>query len=249
MQLLTSLKTVHDCIKRKAILLYQKLVCLPPQPVFGGTITRNLKTQIGFIQAAQRESDALEPSRVLEQVSLSNLFSFYLPTGSLITAFDGEIEAIAVATQQLLIRSHSFVKAVILSDSKSALQALLNNQNSSQRILDCRPLLKAMAHRISFQWIPAHCGIMRNEKADTLAEKETFIMQRINRPLSFHTTKLFVKTLKKILKQNTIQRAMDKSWRILEEETTLIPSFPRKTVIALFRRLTVCETTSRELDW
>ncbi|KFM59182.1 hypothetical protein X975_12405, partial [Stegodyphus mimosarum] len=95
-----------------------------------------------------------------------------------------------------------------------------------------------MAHRISFQWILAHCGIMENEKAGILAKKGTFTMQYINRPLLFHITKLFVNlTLKKILKQDMIQCAMDKSWRILGEETTLTPSFPRKTAVALFRRL------------
>lgn len=166
------------------------------------------------------------------------LFNFYLPIGPCATAFDGEIEAITVAIQQLSIRKHSFERAVILSDSKSALQALLNKQNNSQRILECKSLLKVLVHRISFQWIPAHCGILGNEKADALAKKGALIEQCINRPLSFHSTKLYVNLIhRKTVKWNMTQGAGDRRWKILGDEK-IIPGFPRKTAVALFRGLT-----------
>lgn len=53
MQLLTGIEPVHDLIKRRAILLYQKLVRLPNTSFwrnYNYNVPRNLKTQIGFSQ-------------------------------------------------------------------------------------------------------------------------------------------------------------------------------------------------------
>ncbi|GFT10784.1 uncharacterized protein LOC103524116 [Trichonephila clavipes] len=61
----------------------------------------------------------------------SHLF-FYLHAGPLTTQFDGEVEAIHIALQQLAGRLPPIERAVILSDSTSALQALSNyNENNS----------------------------------------------------------------------------------------------------------------------
>ncbi|GFT98621.1 transposable element Tcb2 transposase [Trichonephila clavipes] len=58
----------------------------------------------------------------------SHLF-FYLHAGPLTTHFDGEVEAIHIALQQLAARLPPIERAVILSDSTSALQALSNYNN------------------------------------------------------------------------------------------------------------------------
>ena len=93
-----------------------------------------------------------------------------------------------------------------------------------------------LGHRIAFKWIPAHCGIVGNEKADALAKKEALIEQRMNRPCSLNSIKLFVNlTLRKILRQNMIHSAGDSKWKILREDRSIIPSYPRKTALALFR--------------
>ncbi|GFU61013.1 uncharacterized protein LOC103524116 [Trichonephila clavipes] len=64
----------------------------------------------------------------------SHLFSFYLHAGHLTTHFDGEVEAIHIALQQLAVRLPRIERAVILSDSTSALQALPNyNENNCLR--------------------------------------------------------------------------------------------------------------------
>ncbi|GFX49462.1 uncharacterized protein LOC103524116 [Trichonephila clavipes] len=64
----------------------------------------------------------------------SHLFSFYLHAGPLTTHFDGEVEAIHIALQQLAVHLPPIERAVILSDSTSSLQALSNyNEN------DCLP--------------------------------------------------------------------------------------------------------------
>ncbi|GFX62598.1 RNase H domain-containing protein [Trichonephila clavipes] len=116
------------------------------------------------------------------------LLSFYLPLGIFTTSFDGEIEAIAVAVEQLSLRSSEFNRVVIFSDSKSALQALSQNcLCNSQRIFKCRSFLQEVPHKISFQWIPVHCGIARNEHADFLAKKRALVIQKLERISTFHS--------------------------------------------------------------
>ena len=61
----------------------------------------------------------------------------------------------------------------------------------------------------------------------------------MNSPCSFKTIKLFINlTFRKILGQNMIQSAGDRRWKILRDDKSFIPSYPRKTVVALFRGLT-----------
>ncbi|GFV29293.1 probable RNA-directed DNA polymerase from transposon X-element [Trichonephila clavipes] len=65
----------------------------------------------------------------------SHLFFFYLYAGPLTTHFDGKVEAIHIALQQLAVRLPPIERAVILSDSTSALQALSNyNENNCLRV-------------------------------------------------------------------------------------------------------------------
>ncbi|GFS94417.1 uncharacterized protein LOC103524116 [Trichonephila clavipes] len=72
----------------------------------------------------------------------SHLFSLYLHAGPLTTHFDGEVEDIHIALQQLAVRLPPIERAVILSDSTSALQALSNyNENNCLRVQNCRELL------------------------------------------------------------------------------------------------------------
>ncbi|GFT88951.1 uncharacterized protein LOC103521360 [Trichonephila clavipes] len=91
----------------------------------------------------------------------SHLFSFYLHAGPLTTHFDGEVEAIHIALQQLAVRLPPIERAVILSDSTSALQALSNyNENNCLRVQNCRELLGKIKGKIVFQWVPSHCGLL-----------------------------------------------------------------------------------------
>ena len=58
----------------------------------------------------------------------SELFSHYISVGNNRTSFDGEITAIAIALQQLLLRPTAFKKAVLLVDSKYAIQMIASNK-------------------------------------------------------------------------------------------------------------------------
>ncbi|XP_008487185.1 uncharacterized protein LOC103523953 [Diaphorina citri] len=95
-----------------------------------------------------------------------DLFSFYKGLGPCTTNFDGEVEAIKIAVQQLLYRTNLFSRAVILSDSKAAIQSIANMGDSPTKetydIYQMIKQLKSLNKQIAFQWIPAHCGIHEN---------------------------------------------------------------------------------------
>ena len=62
-------------------------------------------------------------------------------------------------------------KSVILTDSKAALQSLTSN-TPDQQIHQLLKDLQLLPHEytVVLQWIPAHCGIPGNERADRLAK-------------------------------------------------------------------------------
>jgi hypothetical protein len=49
----------------------------------------------------------------------------------------------------------------------TALNALKESGHSSHSILaPFRPCLRGLKGRVCFQWVPAHCGLLGNERAD-----------------------------------------------------------------------------------
>ena len=49
--------------------------------------------------------------------------------------------------------------------------------------------IQSLGKTIILQWIPAHCGIQGNEKADILAKKGSKIMQKEKQKLSYESIK------------------------------------------------------------
>ncbi|GFX75445.1 RNase H domain-containing protein [Trichonephila clavipes] len=166
----------------------------------------------------------------------SHLF-FYLHAGPLTTHFDGEVEAIHIALQQLAVYLPPIEKAVILSDSTSALQALSNyNENNCLRVQNCRELLGKIKGKIVFQWVPSHCGLWGNERADFLAKKGTGILQNFRRDLTLHSAKLEIKRIFRESFRITASRvARDKPWSTLCKKSHGIPSSPRAAAVAFNR--------------
>jgi len=68
-------------------------------------------------------------------------------------------------------------QTVILTDTLSVLQALENHQ-----LPDLSKVLSRMSQtrQVALQWIPAHCGIPGNEKADELAKLGAECVQHKN---------------------------------------------------------------------
>ncbi|GFT65131.1 uncharacterized protein LOC103524116 [Trichonephila clavipes] len=140
---------------------------------------------------------------------------FYLHAGPLTTHFDGEVEAIHIALQQLAVRLPPIERA------------------------NCRELLGKIKGKIVFQWVPSHCGLWENERADFLAKKGTGILQNFRRDLTFHSAKLEIKRIFRESFRLTASRvARDKPWSTLCKKSHGIPSSPRAAAVDKFRLLT-----------
>jgi hypothetical protein len=58
-------------------------------------------------------------------------------------------------------------------DSLWALNALKESGHSSHSVLaPLRPRLRGLQGRVCFQWVPAHCGLLGNERADAKEAKK-----------------------------------------------------------------------------
>jgi ribonuclease HI len=91
-----------------------------------------------------------------------------------VSIFSAELVAIRKALH--FLRDHtSHTKVLILSDSKSALQALQNNAKSRKELItDIKTTIQQLAQKkctVKFQWIPSHTDIQGNEKADAAAKE------------------------------------------------------------------------------
>ncbi|GFW91112.1 uncharacterized protein LOC103524116 [Trichonephila clavipes] len=150
------------------------------------------------------------------------------------------VKAIHIALQQLAVRLPPIERAVILSDSTSALQALSNyNENNCLRVQNCRELLGKIKGKIVFQWVPSHCGLWGNERADFLTKKGTGILQNFRRDLTLHSAKLEIKRIFRESFRLTAPRvARDKPWSTLCKKSHSISSSPRTAAVAKFRLLT-----------
>ncbi|GFS66232.1 RNase H domain-containing protein [Trichonephila clavipes] len=126
-----------------------------------------------------------------------DLFSCYFHVDSHTNHYDGEIEAIHFGIHQLSAHPPTPEKAVLLSDSCSAIQALASNQIKSSRVRDCRELLSIIPSKVVFQLMRSRCGPWGNDMADLLAKGGTGILQRSTRGLPFHSAKLEIKVFLK----------------------------------------------------
>ncbi|GFS73333.1 hypothetical protein TNCV_4712101 [Trichonephila clavipes] len=101
--------------------------------------------------------------------------------------------------------------------STSALQALSNyNENNCLRVQNCRELLGKIKGKIVFQWVPSHCGLWGNERADFLAKKGTGILQNFRRDLTLHSAKLEIKRIfRESFRLTASGVARDKPWSTL----------------------------------
>ena len=82
---------------------------------------------------------------------------------------------------------------VILSDANSVLQALYNPSNKEQNNLKASLLqLGLSAQQIGLQWLPGHCNIWGNTRADQLA-KEGSQLKQLDEGSSYAESKTLVK--------------------------------------------------------
>ena len=111
------------------------------------------------------------PDNTLEELSH--------PCGTNCSNYEAEALAIKAAVQRIQekVQENDFenTQVIIFSDAKSVLQALNNETFKSHVIQDLSnsldQFMKASNYEVILQWIPSHCQIKGNERADALAKK------------------------------------------------------------------------------
>lgn len=172
----------------------------------------------------------------------SKIFCFYQTLGPYHSNFEGEVEAIRIAVNQLNNFLHAFNKAVIFCDSKAAILAVANLQDpKTVQVKEIQEIIKSIQEKnkkIAIQWIPAHCGLDGNEKADFLAKKGTKIKQIGKTSMSYFAVKRLIRNIfQKELKQTNKISCEGKSWENLMDNC-VIPDAPRREAVATFRLTT-----------
>jgi hypothetical protein len=97
--------------------------------------------------------------------------------------------------------------------------------------------LKGFQKDIKFQWLPFHCDVAGNEKADYLIKKGTKISETSACKLTFHFAKLRIKSIKVDLSEYATQ-SQYKSWDKVFKNRNIIPNFLRGDAVATFWLIT-----------
>ena len=127
-------------------------------------------------------------------------------TGKNSTNFRAEACAMFYATKALNDKENLTQNTVILTDCKSLLQSLTSDENA-KLFTDLKSELNNLQKRTNLilQWIPSHCGVSGNEKADKLSKEASKCVQQENQ-VTYHEIKTIIRN--KISKKNRDQTSM-----------------------------------------
>lgn len=144
-------------------------------------------------------------------------------------------EAIAIFQSLQIIRNNRIeTKHVIFSDSKSALLAITNTNNSNLLIKEIRELITWLItnnYTIELVWIPSHQGIQGNEEADKEAKNA------INEPLN-NTIRSPQEEVKRYIKIK-IKEFWDSHWRNIDSnklQEIIQSTFEKSVIVPTSRR-------------
>ena len=100
---------------------------------------------------------------------------------------------------------------MFLTDSKSVLDALACHGEHELRV----KLSKLIeGRRVVLQWIPAHCGISGNEKADELAKRGAN-MQQENLPITIKQKKTIIKNMFRVKTIHDDYHKLDRAGQVI----------------------------------
>ena len=122
-----------------------------------------------------------------------NLTPRAFPTGKISSNYRAETIALLHAVRFFLGTASPPQKVVFFTDCRSLLQGLQNNKNE-QLMQDIKTALHQLSRQsiIKLQWVPSHCGIMGNEKADALS-KAGSKMEQFSHPVTYREAKTIIR--------------------------------------------------------
>ena len=126
-----------------------------------------------------------------------------------VSVFDAEMTAIEKALRIIHGECPQNSKAVVLSDSRSAIAAIKGNSHKSvMGIYDKLNKCQEKAITVGLQWCPSHCDIDGNEKADKLAKEATLLGSISSECTNFYSK---YRRITWLLKKSEINRNLEKS--------------------------------------
>ena len=177
--------------------------------------------------------------------------AFYLPCLNIskrfrlnneISIFSAEMFAIMKALSFCNETPERFSSIVILTDSKSSLEALYskskNRRDISTEIEQLLYELQQNGCSVSFQWIPSHCYIAGNDIVDQAAKdaaNQPFITDNIKYTVSEIACKL-KKNMQAEWKEQYCKLASDRNWIVQDiDQEGVCPDMPRHHLQILYR--------------
>lgn len=112
--------------------------------------------------------------RVQEPIFLISITKCSTVLGNLrLSVFQSETFAINMAVNFSLDMKWTNKTIYFCSDSQASLKALDKVVSNSKLVLECKMLLNVLGghNKVNLIWVPGHCGVEGNEKADFLARK------------------------------------------------------------------------------
>ena len=119
------------------------------------------------------------------------IFTRSAPTGKHCSNYKAEVLALSTAITMVRDELEDVCwQVVFLTDALSVLEAIKGG-NEPELMESLRELTET--HRVSLQWIPAHCGIPGNEAADRLAKEGARDIQT-EEDLTYHEKRSIIKS-------------------------------------------------------
>ena len=125
------------------------------------------------------------------------LYEKSLPAGKWCPSYDGEAVAMLDATRWVSEEGEDGRHHVILTDSKSLVDALRKDswRDKHEWLSKIKTAISKIAGRLTIMWIPSHCDTDGNERADQLAKDGSKLPQD-NTPVTFNIMKAKIKARK-----------------------------------------------------